>query len=194
MHIFHQGAPNLSDSIFWYMYLSSHRHIHVFSQDSYSPPSSELIYVPHHTLYPIQYVWSWLTPCTNQHLFLSTVIIDCNIRFPISLFWPQLPNPPHYTVLRWREIHFKNRRLTYLRENSKSASTKRETILERNATRMRTGNLYRETGSVYFYLININLPSHFSERNVELVKLHTGHIFIRYKMKIYSLLFLHSSG
>ena len=66
--------------------------------------------------------------------------------------------------------------------------------VEGNAARMQTGNLYRETGSVYFYLININLLSHLSERNVELVKLHTGHIFIGYNFKIYSLSFLHSSG
>ena len=82
----------------------------------------------------------------------------------------------------------------HLRENSKSASLKQGTILEGNAGRMQTGNLYRETGSVYFYLINVNLLSHLSERNVELVKLHTGHIFIRYKLKLYSLPFLHSSG
>ena len=82
----------------------------------------------------------------------------------------------------------------HLRENSKSASTKRGTIPEGNVARIKIGNLYRETGSVYFYLINVNLPSHSSERNVELVKLHTGHIFIGYKVKIYSLSFLHSSG
>ena len=46
--------------------------------------------------------------------------------------------------------------------NSKGArvSTKRGTILEENAPRMKTGNLYRDTGSVFFYLINVNLPSH----------------------------------
>ena len=72
-----------------------------------------------------------------------------------------------------------------------------EPYLKGNAARMKTmktGNLYRETGSVYFYLINVNLPSHLSERKVELVNLHTGHIFIRYKIKIYSLPFLQSSG
>ena len=71
---------------------------------------------------------------------------------------------------------------------------KRWTILEGNAARTKTGNLNRETGSVYFYLIKVNLLSPLSERNVELVKLHTGHISIRYKTKFYSLPFLHSSG
>ena len=44
---------------------------------------------------------------------------------------------------------------------------------------MQTGNIYREMG--YFDLINVNFLSRLSERNVELVKLHTGHIFIVYK-------------
>ena len=82
----------------------------------------------------------------------------------------------------------------HFQENSKSDSTKRGTILEGNAPIMKTGNRYRETGSVYFYLINVNLLSHSSERNVELVKQHTGHIIIRHKTKIHSLPFLHSSG
>ena len=82
----------------------------------------------------------------------------------------------------------------HLREYSKYASTKRGTILEGIAARIKTENLFRETGSVYFYLINVNLPSNKMERNVELVKLHTGHLFIGYKVKIYSLPFLHSSG
>ena len=81
----------------------------------------------------------------------------------------------------------------HIRENSKSASTKRGPYLK-ETTRMKIGNLYRETESVYFYMINVNLPSHLSERNVELVKLHTGHIFIGYNVKKYSLSFLHSSG
>ena len=82
----------------------------------------------------------------------------------------------------------------HLRDNSKSVPTKRGTILEGKASRMKNGSLYRETGPVNFYLITVNLPSHLSERNVELVKLHTGYIFIGYKVKIYSLPFLHSSG
>ena len=48
----------------------------------------------------------------------------------------------------------------YLQENTKCASTKRGTILKGNAAIRKTGNLYRETGSVYFYLINVNLLSH----------------------------------
>ena len=82
----------------------------------------------------------------------------------------------------------------HFRENSNSVSTKRGTILEENAARVRTGNLYRETGSICFYLKNVNLLSHLSERKVEPVNLHTGHIFIRYKTKFHSLPFLHSSG
>ena len=62
--------------------------------------------------------------------------------------------------------------------------TKWGIILEGNTARMKTGNLFRKTESVYFYLINVNLPSHLIERNVELVNLHTGHIFIRYDIKI----------
>ena len=65
----------------------------------------------------------------------------------------------------------------HLREYSKSVQTKRGTIFEGSAARMKNGNLYRETGSVYFYLINVNLLSHKIARNVDLVKLHTGHNF-----------------
>ena len=72
--------------------------------------------------------------------------------------------------------------IQHLRDNSKSASTKRGIILEGNATRMQTGNLYRETGSGYFYLINVNFLSRLSDRN-ELVKLPTGNIFIVYQSK-----------
>ena len=67
-----------------------------------------------------------------------------------------------------------------------------EPYLKGNADIMKTGNMNRETKSVYFDLINVNLPSHLSERKVEPVNIHTGHIFIRYKIKIYSLQ-LHSS-
>ena len=106
--------------------------------------------------------------------------------------------PPGFLMgARWRKTHANNvahTNVQLLRESSKSAPTKRGTILEGSAARMKTGNRYREMGSVYFYLINVNFLSHKSERNVELVKLHTDDIFIRYKTKIYSLPFLHSSG
>ena len=54
----------------------------------------------------------------------------------------------------------------HLREYSKSVSTTQGTILDGNAASIKNGNLSRETGSVYFYLIIINFPSHLSQRNV----------------------------
>ena len=51
-------------------------------------------------------------------------------------------------------------------------------VREGNADRMKTGNLNRETGSVYFYLINVNLRSLSSEINVLTRQTtHSSHIY-----------------
>ena len=105
---------------------------------------------------------------------------------PYLYFLPQLPISPHIPSQADMKPMNTDVNVQHLQENMKSASTKRGTILEGNAAEQKTGNLFRETGSVYFYLINdlINLLCHLTERNVELVKLHTYHIFIRYKTKM----------
>ena len=166
--------------------LPEFRHMHVFSQKFIFP-----------ILFPLQIsltsILSWLTPHQPWPWF---AINNFNISFIVSLVLTPLSNPPPLTLSRWSgKIKPMNGRRTdtNLRENLKSVSTNRGTILEGNAARMKNGNLYREMESVFFYLINVNLLSHFSERNVELVKLHTGHIFIRYKIKFDSLAFLHKS-
>ena len=62
-----------------------------------------------------------------------------------------------------------------------------------NVARIKTVNLQHDI--VIHRLINWDLKNEYAiklEKNYELVKLHTGHIFIRYKIKIYSLPFLHA--
>ena len=60
---------------------------------------------------------------------------------------------------------------------------------------MKTGNQYREIEIhpllIASLLINQVLKN---KETVEFIKLHTSIIFIRYRMKIYSLLFLNVSG
>ena len=84
----------------------------------------------------------------------------------------------------------------HLQENSKSAPNIVKDFTWKKRSQNENRNLCRETESVYFYLINVNLLSPKSERNAELLKLHTGiiHVFIKYKTKINSLPFLRSSA
>ena len=133
----------------------------------------------------------------NTNPCLSSVIINFNISFPVSFVLVSVTHPHHMTSennVKPMKTDIALTNVQHLQENSKSDSIKRGTILEGNAPIMKTGNRYRETESFYFYLIHVNLLSHWSERNVELVKLLTGHIIIRYKTKMNSLPFLHSSG
>ena len=111
----------------------------------------------------------WHTPHPGGMIFTytnRTPTLVCHFQHFIPrylYFWQQLPTPPHMPF----QDDVKPIRQTshmptaqHLRENSKSASTERGTTLEGNAARMKNGNLYRDTGSVYFYLKIINLPSH----------------------------------
>ena len=147
-------------------------------------------------IYPLLFLSGIRNSLLTPHPAVSLV---CLLQYflPVSLVLVSVTHPPHILSLHdvksiKQTSHIPT--VQHLWENSKSASTKRGTILAENAARTQTRNLYRETGSVYFYLINVNLLSHLSERNVELVNVYTGHIFIGYKFKKYPLSFLHSSG
>ena len=108
---------------------------------------------------------SWLSnPTPTLVLFkLSSVIINVNISFPVSLFLVSVTHPHHIQsqddvkVMKTDVAHTNGQ---HLQENSKSTSTKWWNILEGITARRKTGNLYREMESVYFYLINVNLLSH----------------------------------
>ena len=90
----------------------------------------------------------YFSPC-----FLFVFFLSVSFRF-FSFFF-------RFSVYRYPPSHddVKPNKQTshmHLRENSKSAPTKRRTILGGNAARMKNGNLYRETGSVNNYLITVN--------------------------------------
>ena len=90
---------------------------------------------------------------------LSSVIINFNI-FPVFLFLPLLPIPyhiPYQDDVKPMKTYIAHTNIQQLRENSKSASTKRGSYLKETQTECKPeGNLYRDTGSVYFCLINVN--------------------------------------
>ena len=95
----------------------------------------------------------------------TDIIINFNIYFPASLFYgPCYPTLIIYPLKMkwniWKHTSHLPLFVQHLRGNSKCASTKRGTILEGNAARMKIRNFYRQTGSVYFYLINVNSLSH----------------------------------
>ena len=120
---------------------------------------SEVNNVPPFKLHPLFLFLTNPTPtplvfvfCYNQlqHLHASL--------FLVSVTHPHyIPSKDDVKAMKTDVAHTN---CQHLQENSKSASTKRRTIREGNATRRKTGNLYWETGSVYFYLINVNLLSH----------------------------------
>ena len=181
--------------LFWiaYLYLSSPKYRPIkglFTQNSYFPPLFYTYRQRNPPLHPSNYLWSWSLLTAHQPLFVFS-----NNQF--QHFLPHIfilsLNDPLYILLKmtWNPL---NRRRTNLCSTSSREFEECLNKAGNHTCSKRNQNLYREAGSVYFYLINVNLPSHFRERNVELVKLHTGHIFIRYKIKIYSLPFLHISG
>ena len=158
-----------------------------FSQNSYMPSffrsgRRNTLLTPHQVVL----VFTNRTPNLVCLIFPSRIFIF-GLSYPSLFIYP--------LKMTWKSL---NRRRTCSYSTSsrefEECLNKRGTILEGNTARMKTENPYRKMGSVYFYLINVNVLRRLSESNVELVKLHTGHIFIGYKLKIYSLPFLHSSG
>ena len=85
------------------------------------------------------------------------------MSFPVFLFLVSVTHPHHIPSqddMKAMKTDVAHTNGQNLHESSKSASTKRGIIREGNAARRKTGSLYREMGSVYFYLINVNLLSH----------------------------------
>ena len=74
---------------------SKYRHIHIFSQDSYTPHFPVVIYVTQPLLNPTQNFWSWLNPyrflfvfCYNQlqHLLPCIFLFFCLCYPPLTIY------------------------------------------------------------------------------------------------------------
>ena len=135
-----------------------YREIHVFSQDSYIPHPFNQNDIRYPLLTSHLVFLAFINPTPTLVCFLPKST-STSASYFVHLSYPALPiYPPKMTLNPF------NRRRTYLRSTSsrefEECPTKRWTILEGNAARVKTGNLFRETKCVFFYFINVNLPSH----------------------------------
>ena len=88
-------------------------HTCIFSQDSYIPPFSGVVYAtPILTPSPLVFRLTHINPC------LPSVIINFNISFPVSLFMASSTHPSPYTPSRWRDFNQLNRGCTCLLFNT----------------------------------------------------------------------------
>ena len=130
----------------------------------------------------------------NTNPYLSSVLINFNISSCIFCFGLSY-QPLTISLLSWRKTN-KNRHRTY-----QCSTSSRECLNKAgdHAWRKRTQNVNRKpvTGnSIRILLVDkwkftksLKWKKCWTRQTT-----HSGHIFIRYKTKIYSLPFLHSSG
>ena len=152
--VHHNWAQPWPLFIFWKVYLCSPNtgtYIYFLKIYPVFPSFSGVIYVTLSlTPHPVFLVLANPTPI----LCLSSVITTSIYDSPYLYFWLLLPTSPHkpfqYDV-KSTKTYVAYTNVQHLQENSKSASTKRGTIHEGSAPRKKSGNLYREKGSVYFY-------------------------------------------
>ena len=118
--------------------------------------SSRVVYITP-SLHPIQNFWL-------LHTCLSSVIINFNISVLLCFFYLSYPALPLYPLKN--TLNLLNRRHTYLSSTSSREfeecpqQSGRPYLKEIQPEWKPDTYLFRETESVYFYLINVNLPSH----------------------------------
>ena len=162
MHTVHLSCTQPWTFYFLYFFsvLQIQAHTYIFSRFIYHLLFWCYIRIPTH-LKPHPVFFSWLT--THQPLFVFCYNQLQHLLSCIFIFLPLLPTSHH--MLSQIDVnpikpYVANTNFQHPWEHSECASTKRWTIFEGNAARMKIGNPYRETWSVYFYLINVNLQSH----------------------------------
>ena len=145
--------------------------------------------------------WSWLTRPLPTPYF-NNVNNQMHTSLPVSL--PLAFAYTLHSVVRsfdiisisfktWSET--KMNRLCMIFERIRRVPQQSGGSYSRKATRIKNRKpVPWDRDAPTFNCLVVNYWSHLRPRKDELVKLHAGHIFIRYTKKIYSLRFLHSSG